>query len=141
MKTIHATLIALALCVLLSSCGYAPQESFSDALAKPVPQSVTIVNAKSEVGWERTEWLHFKIGESDLAAILSNGSYEHDTSNRAGERYMKMKHPTWWTPKSLGQFTVHKKWFDKSKDDYWCRVLYVNTQSNEVFCWASEIVR
>jgi hypothetical protein len=141
MKTIQITLIALTLCSLLSSCGYTPQEAFSDALAKPVPQSVTIVSAKSEVGWERTEWLHFKIGPPDLAAILSADRYEKDVSTGAGERYMKMKHPTWWKPEGLGPFTVHKKWFDKSKDDYWCRVLYVNTQSNEVFCWASEIVR
>lgn len=141
MKTIQTIFMGLLLCVLLSSCGYTPQEAFSDALAKPVPQSVIIVNAKSQVGWERTEWLHFKIEQPDLVAILSTGRYEKDTSVGAGERYIKMKHPTWWKPEDLGQFTVHKKWFDKSKDDYWCRVLYVNAQSNEVFCWASEIVR
>ena len=113
-----------------------PAASFQTATRKPMPSSVRIINSRTSAVTAVDHYLHFTISPEDLAAIVQGGGYQKD--EKPGLDFHLWKgHPAWWTPEKLGLGAVEFSHTPDDKGDTWRRRLFVNSASNEVYCYAA----
>jgi hypothetical protein len=117
-----------------------PADTFQAALRKPVPNSVSIINSRSRAVTAVDHYLHFTISPEDFVAIVQGGGYERDQKLSLDFHLWKGR-PAWWTPEKLGPGAVEFIHTPDEQGDAWRRMLFVNSSSNEVYCYAAPIFR
>ena len=113
-----------------------PAQTFQTATRKPMPSSVRILNSRTRAVTAVDHYLHFTISPEDLAAIVQGGAYEKDEKPGLDFHLWKGR-PAWWTPENLGHGAVEFSHTPDEKGDTWRRRLFVNSSSNEVYCYAA----
>lgn len=102
-KMRHVNDIILIFTFAIFGCQSSPEDSFEEAVAKPIPESVRLINTKKTTFPEIAYWLHFSIEPDDMDSILQSLPFIED--ERFSLDFRAFSPPGWWDPSKLGRGT------------------------------------
>lgn len=139
MKPFCIALLVATLFLQMTGCGKqpTPEELFREAVMKPIPPSVQIINAGITTKMSSTDnWIHFKISPEDFKSLRKSEAF----AVFAGKEQVKFTTdyhgaPDWWNPMALGDepigFTCEVA--PSSNFDRSFKTMFVNQERTEVF--------
>jgi hypothetical protein len=127
------TTLALMSLMATLAVGYAYYSTSAKALfrhyvARPIPDTVRIMEGQYQGGIDPAVYLHFQLGPGDLDAILRRRPYK-DKPDIEGPMAGREYTPAWWHPQSLTNATVYY-WSDGKDPE--------EQPTNAVWLWVNE---
>jgi len=126
---------AVVAAVLVIHARTAPRDLFETCIYKPMPESVTIIQANWFFSCPPGVWIHFTASPETVASIIREHELEVVKPEFDGISQLEQwsRHwgwrPDWWTPGDLSGFTQFRR--NHGGVQPWSENLWVNSATNE----------